>query len=434
MALSATEPTVSLPTTIAANYTGAAVSAVAPLLALPCYLALLGPDRFGLVAFMTALQGTLNILDAGLSQALVREVAVRRGRGITGVPNELADLVLGCERLYWGVAAVVAAALLLASGPLVAHWLQAGPELDHMARIVVCGGVALFFFQFPGSLYRSVLVGTDRQVQLSASTTVNMVARHLGGVLLLTVSPSILTYVLWQVAVACAETVTRAVLAWRAVGGTRRLAQWNRALLSTVLPAFAGLGLASVIGALTAQLDRLFLSGMVTIDAFGRYAIASTVAMGALQLVYPAMQALTLRTISAHSSPAQVRRLYCGAGLWLGLLALVCATLYLVAGHWLLEQWLQNPQVAGEVYPILALLLVGTALNAAYGVGYLRWLAQARIRTILSVNLLAAAVCVLAIPLMIQRFGPIGATSGWIAANAIALLLCLIDLRRKERA
>lgn len=433
-ALSTAEPTVSLRTTIAANYAGAAASAVAPLLALPCYLAQLGPQHFGLIAFMTALQGTLNIVDAGLSQALVREVAGRRGAGAATPPNELADLVLGCERLYWGVAAVAAAGLLLVSDVLVRHWLQIGAGLDAAARVAVCGGIALFLCQFPGSLYRSVLVGTDRQVQLSATTTVAVVARHLGGVLLLTVSPDILTYVLWQVAVACLETAARAALAWRAVSGPRRLAKWNPALLSSMLPTVAGLGLASVIGALTAQLDRLFLSGMVSIDDFGRYAIASTVAMGALQLVYPVMQALMPRTMSAANRPAQTRHLYIDTIMGLGLLALAAAALYLVAGHWLLERWLQNPQAAAEVYPILALLLVGTAFNAAYGVGHLRWLAQGRIRTILGVNLTAAAVCVLAIPWMIQHFGAIGATTGWIAANAIALVMCLIDLRRKERA
>ena len=422
----------SLRTTIAANYLGAAATAVAPLLALPWYLSLLGGELFGLIAFMTALQGTLNILDAGLSQALVREVAMRRGPHANSRPRELADLVLGCERLYWGAALTIAAALLLASGALVAHWLHIGPALEDAAHTAVLGGMALFFLQLPGSLYRSVLVGTERQGLLNAVLTTAMVARHLGGVLLLSISPSLLTYVLWHVTVAGMETAARGLCAWRAVGGHRRQARWNRTLLSAMLPGVAGLGLASIIGALTAQLDRIFLSSMVSIDAFGRYAIASAVGMGALQLVYPVMQALIPRAIALRTAPAQARRLYVGAGLWLGLLLLAGAGIYAAAGHWLLELWLRDAAVAAQVYPVLALLLIGTALNAAYGIGYMRWLALGRIRTILGVNLVCAGLCLLVIPWMIDRVGMIGATSGWILVNVVGLVACLLDLRRKS--
>lgn len=422
----------SLRATIAVNYFGAAVTAVAPLLALPWYLTLLGGELFGLVAFMTTLQGTLNILDAGLSQALVREVAMRRGSHANSRPNELADLVLGTERLYWSAALVIAIALLLANGGLVNHWLQIDTHLEAAARTAVLGGIALFFLQLPGSLYRSVLVGTERQGLLNATLTTAMVARHLGGVLLLTISPSILTYVLWQVAVTLMETAARGICAWRAVGGHRRQARWNRTLLFTMLPGVAGLGLASVIGALTAQLDRLFLSSMVSIDTFGRYAIASAVGMGALQLVYPIMQALMPRAIALRSDPAQARCLYVGASLWLGLLLLAGACIYFTAGQWLLERWLQDAAVAAQVYPVLALLLTGTALNAAYGVGYLRWLALGRIRTILGVNLICAGLCLLAIPWMIHHLGALGAATGWITANAVGLMACLIDLKRKS--
>ncbi|MGV2481796.1 UNVERIFIED_CONTAM: hypothetical protein IGO34_33920, partial [Salmonella enterica subsp. enterica serovar Weltevreden] len=62
---------------ILANYAGSGVLVLAPLLALPGYLAALGPAQFGLVSFVVLLQTILGLMDAGLGQALVREFALR---------------------------------------------------------------------------------------------------------------------------------------------------------------------------------------------------------------------------------------------------------------------------------------------------------------------------------------------------------------------
>ena len=62
---------------ILSNYVGMGVVALAPILALPWYLAALGPKQFGLIGFITMLQAILGLLDAGMSQALVREFSVR---------------------------------------------------------------------------------------------------------------------------------------------------------------------------------------------------------------------------------------------------------------------------------------------------------------------------------------------------------------------
>ena len=62
---------------IVANYAGAAVAAILPILALPFYLHLLGPGEFGLIGFVMTLISLMWILDAGVSQALVPDIAQR---------------------------------------------------------------------------------------------------------------------------------------------------------------------------------------------------------------------------------------------------------------------------------------------------------------------------------------------------------------------
>ena len=64
---------------IFANYIGAGAVALGPILVLPWYLAALGPKQFGLIGFIGMLQAVLGLLDAGMSQALVREIAHLHG-------------------------------------------------------------------------------------------------------------------------------------------------------------------------------------------------------------------------------------------------------------------------------------------------------------------------------------------------------------------
>src|ERR1035437_2462309 len=85
---------------ILANYLGAGAVALAPILALPWYLAALGPRQFGLIGFIVMLQAVLGLLDAGMSQALVREIAVRLDSA-DGGRHRTAALLFDFERIYW---------------------------------------------------------------------------------------------------------------------------------------------------------------------------------------------------------------------------------------------------------------------------------------------------------------------------------------------
>ena len=94
---------------IVANYLGAGISALAPILALPWYISILGPKQWGLISFIALLKGLLGLLNAGLSQALVREFAEK-----VAEKKKMAILLFGFERIYW-IFAIVAALLMIIS-------------------------------------------------------------------------------------------------------------------------------------------------------------------------------------------------------------------------------------------------------------------------------------------------------------------------------
>lgn len=409
------------------NYIGTGGVILAPILALPWYLAALGPQQFGLIGFVTTLQALLNLLDAGMSQALVRELSISHNTKETN-SIQTATLLLHFERIYWLLAATVGGAILLCSGPITTQWLQLGEAVRPLGLIAIYGAAALFMAQFPGSLYRSVLVSVDRQVTLNQIMLAAAIARHVGGVLAVLQWPTLTAYLAWHVTIALAETGLRAYCAWGATGMRRKDIHWRSGHTKQVWPGIAKLATASGLGALTMQLDKLLLSHMASMEDFGYYAIAASLAGGMLQLVYPLMQASLPRAIQLKDSLPALRRLYRQIFCAIGLASSVGGIVYMTLGQSLLALWLRSPQATPKVYPLLGLLLAGAILNAFYNIGYMHWLANGKFRQILQVNLLACVLCLLLIPVMVGQFGVIGATAAWIAINVISLAASLPDL------
>ncbi len=421
----------SLKKNIFANYIGSGAVALAPILALPWYLEALGPQQFGLISFVVTLQAVLGLLDAGMSQALIREFALSFSR-TDGQRHSTAELLFGFERIYWGFAIGSGCVAWLLADGIASHWLNLGDLPVADGKIAIYGAAAIFAVQFPGSVYRSLLVGAQAQVALNGTMLGGALLRHVGGVFVVMHWPVLSSYLIWNALLALLETLVRAGLAWRTVGVKRHQVGWNKAELLLVWSMVAGMSGATWLGALTVQVDKIVLSRMAPVEQFGYYTLASTAAMGVLQLIYPLLQGILPRAVQMRNDPGALRRLSYKLALLIGLMTVLAALVFSIGGKWLLGIWLRSPQVVVAVYPLLSILLVGTALNAFYIVGYINWIVHEKIRRIFQVNALSLVLSVLLIPLLVSWKGTIGATFGWLAINLIGLILSLGWLKRNE--
>ena len=421
----------SLKRTIVANYVGAVAVAMAPILALPWYLGILGPKQFGLVGFIVMMQAVLGLLDAGMSQSLVREIAVHFGSNAEG-RQKAASLLFAFERIYWLFGLCVGCLTFLAADMVVEQWLNVGDLPGSLGRQAVCGAALLFAAQFPGSVYRSLLVGVQAQVALNGLTIAGAFVRHAGAVLVLYCWPTLATYLIWHVGTALLETLLRGGLAWKTLNVMRTQMNWDMREIGPVWKSVAWMSGATWLGALTVQMDKIVLSKMASIEVFGYYSIAAALAVGALQLIYPLVQAVLPRAIHLRKDPARLRSLSVKLlGLVVMLVALGAA-IFIVIGKWLLQIWLGNPGAVQVVYPLLTVLLVGSSLNAFYNIGYVNWLANKRIDRVFQVNALALLLSVAIIPPLVGWQGAVGTAFGWLTINLIGLLLSLEWLKKKQ--
>lgn len=416
---------------ILANYLGAGVAVLAPVVALPWYLAALGPDQFGLIGFIVMLQAVLGLIDAGMSQALVREITVRLdspGRKRHGA----AALLFGFERIYWLFGLGSGFVMVLLADLIATRWLNLKDMPIEVGKEAIYGAAALFAMQFPGSIYRSVLVGAQAQVILNGIVLSGALLRHIGGVIVVFIWPTLLAYLLWHGSVAFLETTFRGRYAWRALDIKRNQVGWEFSEVRAVWKIVAGLSGAAWLGALTVQMDKIFLSRSSTIDQFGYYMIAATVATGILQLVYPLIQAVLPRAVKLRTQPAALRALSVKLACLISLIAAIGAVAFVSAGKLMLNLWLRNSEAVQGIYQILAILLVGTSLNALYNVGYLNWLVYEKTHRVFQVNTLALVLSLAVIPPLVDLGGSVGAAFGWVTINLIGFLLSLEWIKKKS--
>lgn len=194
--------------------------------------------------------------------------------------------------------------------------------------------------------------------------------------------------------------------------------------------AVATMSAATWLGALSVQMDKILVSKMVSIEQFGYYTIAATVATGLLQIVYPIMQAALPIAVQLRDEGLALRRLSMRLSGVLVLMVVGGGLGFTMLGKWALALWLKDSFTVEIVHPILALLLVGTGLNALYNVGYMHWVVHQKTQKIMQVNALALVLSVLLIPPLVIAYGPIGAAFGWLTINLIGFALSLEWLKK----
>ncbi len=407
-----------------ANYAGSVFSALTPIIALPFYLDSVGIKQWGLISFVSLLQSLFSMLDAGNSQALTRDVADKYQFPIRSELN-VASLLAGFERIYWAIAIIGAFIIVLFANVITNYWIDTDGLPRNLGLIAVYGTAGLFLSQFPVSVYRSVLIGCERQVLANMISTVGVLFRHIGGVIVVLKWKSLEAYLLWHIFSMLLETILTSFIAWRSLKTNRAETVWSYSEIKQTLKMSAGLSFSVMLGILTLQLDKLILSWLLPLEELGVYAIAATAAFGSLRLISPIFNAVLPRLVQLRNQEEKLIAFNKKFVLIISILVFVSAAVYITFGYEILEIWLHDSSVVKSVYPLLSFLLIGTAMNAFYGVGYQNWLAKGKVKKVLIVNMTGLIISLPAMIVLILKYGSIGATFGWIFLNFIGLSMSL---------
>ena len=407
---------------IAANIAGQAWAVVLSLACTPFYIAFLGVEAYGLIAFFLVVQTFLQLLDFGLAATINREVARAGGES----RPQLANLLASAQALYWLVGLAVAGVLFLTLPAATGWWVNphrlAAADLAAAAQAFSL----VVLVQWPISFYASAINGSQMQVALNAIQIPFATLSSVGGVLLLWLGPrSVAALLLWQGLVAAALLTVlhghfHAKLGHLLSAGRRSLTAFHGIWRFSL-----GMSGISFTGVALTHLDKIILSKLLSLEVLGYYSLATTAARALYVLITPVFSAYypRLSMLAKRGDPGAVQRAYHVASQVMAVLIVPLATVIGMFPVELLALWLRDLAIAHTVAPLASLLVLGTCLNGLMNVPFALQLAYGNTRIGLSINALLVALLVPSLLFAASRYGAIGAAAMWAVCNALYLLV-----------
>jgi O-antigen/teichoic acid export membrane protein len=346
-----------------ANLGGRGLSLLVSLACVPVYIRVLGIAGYGLIGVWMTLENIANLVDLGLTPTITREMAACSTRA--GGAQDARDLVRTLEVGYWMIGLVIGGVIISCASPIAAHWLRSN-ELppDTLRTAIVLIGI-LILCRWPLSFYCGGLNGLERQVLLSGVGTVYAYVRSLGSVfILLFVSPTILAFFVFQIAINVAQTLVFTTLLWRCLpqGRTPRF----RPELIGRIWRFAGVTSATtLVWLLVSELDKVVVSAMLPLESFGYYALGSRIAAGlgvASSPLFTAFFPAFSREV-ASGNERKLADLYHRASQLMSVLVLPTALTVIFFAKPLIFAWTGKESVADHTALIAALLTAGSAFG-----------------------------------------------------------------------
>ena len=399
---------------------------------IPLYIKYLGIEAYGLIGIFALLQAWLVLLDMGMKPALGREMA--RFTGGAHDAQSIRNLLRSIELTGIAIALAIAFVIWVSSRWLASDWLRA----EHLPAEVVARAIAVMgtvaALRFIEDIYVSCLAGLELQVQQNVVVGIMATVRGLGAVgVLAWLSPTIQGFFLWQGFVSLATVAVSSYIIYRTLPSAPQSAHFSWSALRGIGNFAGGMMVITCLALLLTQVDKILLSRMLTLKAYGYYALAGVVAncVGALAApitaaYYPRFTALA----TLGNGPALRAAYHQGAQLVTVLMGSAAAMLIVFRDQVMLV-WTGDPVIVLQVAPLMAVLALGTLLNGLMFIPYVMMLTHAWTTLTIKVNAVAVAILVPAIVWTVPRYGAIGAAWIWVALNTGYVIFSISLMHRR---
>ena len=415
-----------------ANYLGQGWTALMSLAFVPLYIKYLGIEAYGLIGLYAVLQAWLSLLDMGMTPALGREMERFTGGGHSA--QSIRDLLRSIEIIALGIALLIAGGITLSSNWIATHWLQAKElPVEVVAQAFTVMGLVTAL-RFAEGVYRSSIVGLQRQVLFNAVNSAMATLRGLGGVAVLAwVSPTIQAFFLWQGLISIATLAILATTTYKLLPRTEQAGRFSLTALRSVWRFAGGMIGINFLALLLTQVDKILLSKLLSLSEYGYYTLAATVAGALYMLILPITQALYPRLCELHARDDQcaLAETYHQGAQLVSVIAGSAAIVMILFAETFLRLWTQDAELAARTASLLSLLMLGNLLNGLMIIPYQTQLAHGWTSLAMRINIVAVAVVIPAILWATPRFGAEGAAWVWVGLNTGYLLLGIHFMYRR---
>ncbi len=380
-------------------------------------------ESYGLIGLFVTLQAVISVLDIGVSATLTRELARNGG---TMHDRVIRGMARAFEKFYWFTGIVIALSIAVLAPWMTQHWIQ--PQSLSVERLETTIGLIglVIALQWPVALYSAGLIGLQRQVLLNLVLVVMSTVRAVGAVAVLVwIAPRIEAFFLWQGAAGLVHVLILRFVFWRLAPGTGDGHEKAHFSPRQVWRFAAGMGAISATALILTQMDRIILSRMLSLEVFGYYMLAATVAAILYRLAGPVFSAVYPRLTQLVSTGDHdaLRWTYHRYSQLVSVLVFPSMLAISLFSYDIMFLWTGDSLIASNTHIVLALLVTGTALNCLMYVPYALQLAHGWTRLTLLTNIVSIGLLIPLLVVMTDRFGSAGAAVVWLILNASYVLV-----------
>ena len=393
-----------------ANFLGQGWAAFMTLAFIPLYIKYLGVEAYGILGLFTLFQAWLNLLDMGMTPTLGREMA--RFTGGSRSAQSIRDLLRSIEILAIGVALVIISGVALCSNWVATSWLKAEAlPTEALAKAFAIMGLVMAL-RFVEGVYRSAIIGLQRQVLFNAVNSFMATLRGMGAVVILAwVSPTISAFFLWQGAVSILTLIILAATTYSTLPQGHRSGKFSSASLSSVWRFAGGMAAFTLSALFFTTIDKILLSNILSLSEFGLYSLAVTVAGSIILIVSPVITAFYPKFCEFHArndSLALAESFHKGAQL-VSVIAGSFSIVLIYFSETFLQFWTQNADISSRLSELLSILLLGSLVGSINWIPFQMQLAHGW--TSLSVYLTSSAAIIVSCLMiwLVPIYGMLGA-------------------------
>lgn len=384
----------------------------------PWYIKYIGIEGYGLVGLFAIMQAWLVVLDMGITPTLNREMG--RFSGGAQTTDSIRDLLRSVETVVLAMGCLIVFGIWASADWLASEWLQAErlPAATVVQALSIMGGVVAL--QLFGSIYRSCLIGLQRQVLFNVISSGAATLRGLGAVAVLAlVSPTIEAFFIWQIVISVVTLLLLMASTYRCLPKTSRRGQFSIDALKGISAYAGGMMGITFLALLLTQIDKIILSRLLTLADYGYYMLAFIVAGGLSLLLAPIAQAWypRLSQLHAENKGTQFVEIYHEGAQLVSVVVGSAALVLIMFSETIMLLWTQDSDLANASSALVKFLALGNLLNGFMTMPYYAQLAYGWTGLALRINAISVVLIIPAIFLTVPIYGPIAAAVVWVCLN-----------------
>ncbi|MFP3565390.1 lipopolysaccharide biosynthesis protein [Paraburkholderia sp. SIMBA_030] len=400
-----------------ANYAGQIVTVALGIVTVPAYVRCLGIEAYGLIALNAVMQAWVQILDLGLSPTLCRELARAQDEGSR---KEAGVFLQSLEKFVAGMCALLFVLSLFAAPFFAKDWLHATGLSTHEIEIAFVLIVLTASSRWLSSVYRGGMVGIDRQATLNVVIVGFAVIRAVLVIPVIARWPRIEVFFLWQLGAIVGESLSMRFLLGRVIRAPLFTQVFSRAVLTARSGLSLSIAFTALVWATTTQIDKVVLSKMLSLPAFGAFSMATLLASGILLLANPILQAFVPRF--AADGVDESRRIvpsYLLASEITMIVVVPVAMIFAMVPELVLRLWSATAPSTPETWRILQCYAVGNACSAIAELAFLVQYARGNLSLQIKGNVAFLVVLVPAVLFGSLNDGAVGVAYAWLALSLL---------------